>query len=56
MILDPEIRNQTSRIAKLIRRRFRVPFHLFNEIIVPYCHNANIFGIKCESKIRVPIE
>ena len=56
MIQDPKINNPKSRIAKLFRRRFRVPFRLFNKLIVPECKRVNLFDTKQENMVRIPLE
>jgi len=53
---NPEIKDETSGVAIKFRRRFRVPFVIFNDWIVPICKQYNIFNIKEEAKVKVPIE
>ena len=43
-----------SKISDKFRRRFRVPYPLFKEIIVPDCHRMNVFEVKVRH--LVPIE
>jgi len=58
LLLNDQICNPFSAAAKKFRRRFRVPYPVFHEIIVPRCIEKNIFGNKegQENKIRIPIE
>ena len=55
LILHPDVRDPSTPLAKLFRRRFRVPFPIF-KVLVQRCEESNLFGIKCPSKVRVPIE
>lgn len=55
LIRNPLVRFPDNRHGKLFRRRFRVPFQLF-EIIVEICKEKNIFGAKNLSRIKIPIE
>ena len=54
LIRHPEVSDCNSAKGKLFRRRFRVPFPLFNEILVPICRQKNIF--KTQRKSRIDIE
>lgn len=54
MLLNPEIENPNTFVAKKFRRRFRVPYPLFKEVIVPKCVDRNVFESQRESQI--PIE
>ena len=58
LLLNPHIGNPFSAAAKKFRRRFRVPYPVFIEVIVPRCIEKNIFQTKegQEKKIRIPIE
>ena len=42
MLQDPTLRDHDSRAAKLFRRRFRVPFHMYQWIIMQ-CKRRNLF-------------
>lgn len=53
---NPEINDEYSPVATTFRRRFRIPFIIFNDWIVPICKQYNIFNIKEETKVKVPIE
>jgi hypothetical protein len=48
--------NPESTLGKLFRRRFRIPFPAFKEVLLPRCQEANLFGTTVESKVRVPLE
>lgn len=54
MLLNSEINNPNSNVSLKFRRRFRVPYKLFKEVIVPQCEENNIFEMKSNSTI--PIE
>ena len=45
MLNDPSIKDPTSRIAKLFKRRFRLSFHLFAHWLVPEANRVNLFDI-----------
>ena len=53
MLLDPLLLNPESHIAKRFRRRFRVSYSLFSEIILPLCKQHKILYTK---KARIPLE
>jgi hypothetical protein len=55
MLSNPDLGDVTTKAGKLFRRRFRVPFPLF-ELIVVKCKEANVFEIKSESRVRIPLE
>ena len=42
-------------MSRIFRRRFRVPFPIFEKIVLE-CNRVNVFNIKSESRVRVPIE
>ena len=54
LLLDAEISIEGSRSNKLFLLRFRVPYVLFRDYIVPVCKQENIFNTIRESYI--PIE
>ena len=54
MLLHPDIDNPTSRVSKLFRRRFRVPYDLFKNCLVPLCLEHDVFRLKQNSLI--PLE
>ena len=56
MLLNPLIKDPASKLAKKFRRRFRVPYPLFSELLVPECKRVNLFNTTFENMIRVPIE
>lgn len=51
---DPSVDLARTKGGKIFRRRFRVPFQLFDEVILPECERVNLFGTACERKVRVP--
>jgi hypothetical protein len=53
MLLDPDTADVTTRAGKKFRRRFRVPFPIFTEL-VQMCNREAIFSIKRKS--RIPVE
>jgi len=54
MLSDPTINDVNSRAALKFKRRFRTPYNLFKEYIVPECNRKNVFNL--ERKSRIPIE
>jgi len=53
MLADPHLRDPNSKQARKFRRRFRVPYPLFEEVLVPLCNETNVFEIKKNSIIPV---
>jgi hypothetical protein len=53
MLLDPCLLDPTSFISKKFRRRFRVPYPLFADIIIPSCQEH---GVLNSEKERIPLE
>ena len=53
LIRHPDVCNIRTRMGKRFRRRFRLPFPLF-EHVVNICKTQNIFQMKYES--RIPVE
>ena len=53
-ITDPEVKDFNSRKGRLFRRRFRVPFHVFTWIVTK-CTDANIFEVKRQNAVRIPV-
>ena len=56
MLQDRRITDETSELAKLFRLRFRVPFALFRDILVPMCREKDVFGDRDNHRVRVPLE
>ena len=56
LMLNPGVSNPRSKVAKEFRRKFRVPFPLFRDVLVRECEDANIFEIKDPIRVRVPTE
>jgi hypothetical protein len=46
LINDPNVWDPRTNAGKNFRRRFRVPFPLFNDVIVPACKSKNVFSNK----------
>lgn len=55
MIRNPLVKFPDNRYGRQFRRRFRVPFQLF-EILVKICTDKNVFGIKQPTRAKIPIE
>ena len=51
----PDVCNPTSYVGMQFRRRFRVPFPLF-EYLVDICRDYNVFEMKNTQKERIPIQ
>jgi hypothetical protein len=56
LIRSEDMKDPTSRDWKLFKRRFRIPFGLFSDVLIPMCVEKNIFGTTHESRVRVPLE
>jgi hypothetical protein len=56
MLSNPGLSNPRCGIAKKFRRRFRVPYPLFRDVLVRECLDHNTFGIKDPVRVRVPLE
>lgn len=54
MITHRRINNPCSSVAKKFRRRFRIPFSVFDKMLVPLCREGKIFGPS--HKMKTPIE
>ena len=54
MLRNPLINDPNSWEGKKFRRRFRVDYATYNEIIVPLCYKENVFEMRNSS--RIPIE
>ena len=44
LLTDPNTRVHNTYQGKLFRRRFRVPFQVFDEVLLPMCKEYNVFG------------
>lgn len=59
MLRDPDILDPYSRVSKKFQRRFRCPFLLFRDVLVPLCLEHGVFGeravIPVEFKILVSL-
>ena len=56
LISDPNTRVASTHKGKLFRRRFRVPFPLFEEVLLEICHEHKIFGHGRNSRIPISIK
>ena len=56
MLLNPAIEDPESFVAKKFRRRFRVPYPLFKDVILPQCIEHNIFDVRRKSSIPIEIK
>ena len=54
-IADPEVNDPQSRKDKLFRRRFRLPHFIF-VFLCNTCKRENIFEIKAEDRVKIPVE
>jgi hypothetical protein len=54
LLRHPEVSISTSVAGTKFRLRFRVPFALFNDVIIPNCKRVNVFNMKNSSAI--PLE
>ena len=54
MLSNPEVRDVNSSVGKLFRRRFRIPFPLF-ELLTEMCAIKNIFESKSADREKIPI-
>ena len=56
MLEDPAVRDPLSRVGKLFRLRFRTPWDLYHNQLLPMVRAANIFPERQIRKVRVPLE
>jgi len=56
MLNNPDLLVETSSAAITFRRRFRVPYVIFKNWIVPICEEHNIFETKDTCRVRIPLE
>jgi hypothetical protein len=56
MLADPATRDPTTYLGKLFRRRYRLPFQVFDEILLPMCITHSIFGSGKNATIPVAIK
>ena len=56
MLRDPTIEDEESKVGKKFRLRFRLPYMVFSQHLVPLVKNANIFPVKFDKMVRVPLE
>ena len=50
-MMDP-----TTKLAREFRRKFRVPYPVFDKMIVPECNRLNVFEVKDMARVRIPTE
>ena len=55
-INNPEVKDPSTKTARDFRRRFRVPFPIFDEIIVPECDRLNVFEVRDLARVRIPTD
>jgi hypothetical protein len=53
---NPDIKDPTSKVAREFRRKFRLPYPVFDKVIVPECDRLNVFEVKDESRVRIPTD
>lgn len=51
LITNPTTNDDSTREGRLFRRRFRVPFPVFRQVLVPLCADKNIFQQRRTSAI-----
>ena len=56
LITAEDVADTTSYNGKLFKCRFRVPFGLFQDGLLPMCREHNIFDSKDAMRVRVPLE
>ena len=56
MIRDPAVADPDSRTGKDFHRRFRIPWPIFNEVLLPLVDEHNIFDVQMYSRSRIPVE
>ena len=55
-LLHPDMKVAKSKIARDFRRKFRVPFPVFDKIIVPECDRLNVFEVTDTARVRIPTD
>jgi hypothetical protein len=55
-LLHPDMKVATSKIARDFRRKFRVPFPVFDKIIVPECDRLDVFEVSDTARVRIPTD
>jgi len=53
-MMDPSIEDENSRLGKLFRLRFRMPYLMFRDYLIPLVRRANIFS--SAANVRIPLE
>jgi len=53
-INDPTVEDEGSKIGKLFRLRFRMPFLMFRDVLIPMVRDANIFS--SAANVQIPLE
>jgi len=56
MLMSPDIKDPLSKCAREFRRRFRIPYPVFEKILVPECDRLNVFEVKDYARVRLPTE
>ena len=56
MLRDPRIIDENSSQAKRFRLRFRTPFLMFRDFLIPMVRSADIFPPEDDGRVNVPLE
>ena len=56
MLMNPNLLIDGSHIAKVFRLRFRIPFLMFRDILMPMVVSANIFPNDAHRRVNTPTE
>jgi hypothetical protein len=56
MLRDKRLEDERSEVAKIFRLRFRIPFLLFRDVLLPTFREKNIFPDQGNHRVRVPLE
>ena len=53
MLLNPATADIETLEGKKFRRRFRMDYRMFREVLVPMCREINVFEMKISSRITI---
>ena len=56
MLAHPDIKEPNSRMGLKFRLRFRVPYSVFKEVLVPRCIADDVFECKRQTQLQVEIK
>ena len=56
MLRDPRVMDENCAQAKRFRLRFRTPFLMFLDFLIPMVRSADIFPPEDDGRIKVPLE